>query len=170
MEYLYVCHFSNGHIKVGRSIDPKSRIAAHAERVACLGVEMIEHHIAECTGRSAPAEQHLIKKCIDLSTGRNKSEWFSGLDYLEVCEIANTVASTHFLEVNTTEYRKGYFQNLLEELSDLGVTQKFIVNHCGVGQSTISSIAVGKTQEPAYSLGVKLVELLACTRKPAKAV
>ena len=30
MEYLYVCHFSNGHIKVGRSIDPKSRIASHA--------------------------------------------------------------------------------------------------------------------------------------------
>jgi len=24
-EYLYVCHFSNGHIKVGRSISPKSR-------------------------------------------------------------------------------------------------------------------------------------------------
>jgi len=34
MEYLYVCHFSNGHIKVGRSIHPKSRIASHADRVA----------------------------------------------------------------------------------------------------------------------------------------
>lgn len=33
-EYLYVCHFSNGHIKVGRSVHPKSRIASHADRVA----------------------------------------------------------------------------------------------------------------------------------------
>ncbi len=27
MQYLYVCHFSNGHIKVGRSIEPTARIA-----------------------------------------------------------------------------------------------------------------------------------------------
>lgn len=28
MQFLYVCHFSNGHIKVGRSVDPQSRIAS----------------------------------------------------------------------------------------------------------------------------------------------
>ncbi len=27
MNYLYVCLFSNGHIKVGRSINPMARIA-----------------------------------------------------------------------------------------------------------------------------------------------
>lgn len=93
MEYLYVCHFSNGHIKVGRSIDPRARIAAHADRVACMGVELVEHHIAECIGRSAPAEAALIERCAELSHKRNKSEWFEGLDYLDVCEQANACAS-----------------------------------------------------------------------------
>lgn len=45
MEYLYVCHFSNGHIKVGRSIDPRARIAAHADRVACMGVEFVDRFV-----------------------------------------------------------------------------------------------------------------------------
>lgn len=86
MQYLYVCHFSNGHIKVGRSIDPKARISAHADRVACMGVELVEHHIAECAGHSAPAELALIDRCAQSATKRNKSEWFEGLDFPSVCE------------------------------------------------------------------------------------
>lgn len=93
-QYIYVCHFSNGHIKVGRSISPKSRIASHADRVACVGIELVEYHIVECVGHSAPAESVLIRQCSALSTKRNKSEWFEGLDYLDVCEIANQAATT----------------------------------------------------------------------------
>lgn len=94
-EYLYVCHFSNGHIKVGRSTDPTSRIANHADRVACVGIELVEHHIVECIGHSAPAESDLIGICAGLATKRNKSEWFEGLDFLDVCEIANASAIKH---------------------------------------------------------------------------
>ncbi len=94
MEYLYVCHFSNGHIKVGRSIDPRARIAAHADRVACLGVELIEHHIAPCAGYSAPAETELIRKCAELATARHKNEWFSGIDFLDACAFANDAANS----------------------------------------------------------------------------
>lgn len=89
MHYLYVCHFSNGHIKVGRSIHPKSRIAAHADRVACVGIELIEFHLAECVGHSTPAEDALIKRCAGAATNRNKNEWFEGLDYFDVCEWAD---------------------------------------------------------------------------------
>lgn len=96
MEYLYVCHFSNGHIKVGRSIDPRARIAAHADRVACVGIELIEHHIASCAGYSAPAETELIRKCAEIATARHKNEWFSGVDFLDACGLANDAASvTH---------------------------------------------------------------------------
>lgn len=97
MEYLYVCHFSNGHVKVGRSIHPKSRIAAHADRVACVGIELIEHQIFECVGHSAPAESALIERCTELATKRNKSEWFEGLDFLDVCDAAHDFASIEYL-------------------------------------------------------------------------
>jgi len=93
-EYLYVCHFSNGHIKVGRSISPKSRIASHADRVACLGVELVEHSIFECVGHSAPAEFALIDRCAELATKRNKNEWFEGLEYMDVCELADSFAKS----------------------------------------------------------------------------
>lgn len=96
MHYIYVCHFSNGHIKVGRSTNPKSRIAAHEDRVACLGVELIEYHLAECIGHAAPAEVALIERCADVATKRNRSEWFVGLDYLDVCKWAGELASVEY--------------------------------------------------------------------------
>ena len=92
MQYLYVCHFSNGHIKVGRSISPKSRIASHADRVGCVGIELIEHYIVECSGHSAPAESVLIECCAGVAKKRNKSEWFEGLDYETVCSWASNCA------------------------------------------------------------------------------
>lgn len=94
MEYLYVCHFSNGHIKVGRSINPASRIASHVERVSCVGIELIEHHSALCVGRSAPAEAELISKCAELATAQYKNEWFSGIDFQDACAFANDAANS----------------------------------------------------------------------------
>ena len=40
MSFLYVCLFSNGHLKVGRSVNALARISQHEERVSCLGVEL----------------------------------------------------------------------------------------------------------------------------------
>lgn len=96
MEYLYVCHFSNGHIKVGRSIAPKGRIASHADRVACMGVELAEHFIVECKGSATLAEAELIRQCVEQSAKRNKSEWFEGLTFSAVCGIASACAETDF--------------------------------------------------------------------------
>ena len=95
-EYLYVCHFSNGHIKVGRSIQPKARIASHVDRVSCLGIELIEHHIVQCVGYSVPAETSLIQQCTEIATKRNKNAWFEGLDYECICELANNLANQDF--------------------------------------------------------------------------
>ena len=96
MNYLYVCHFSNGHIKVGRSINPMARIASHEDRVSCLGVELVEHRIFECVGHVVPAEAELIRRCGEAASKTNKNEWFEGLDFLEACDLAHVAASLHF--------------------------------------------------------------------------
>lgn len=96
MHHLYVCHFSNGHIKVGRSINPMARIASHEDRVSCLGVELVEHRIFECVGHVIQAEAELIRRCGEVASKTNKNEWFEGLDFLEVCDLAHEVASMHF--------------------------------------------------------------------------
>lgn len=89
--FLYVCLFSNGHIKVGRSIDPESRIASHADRVACVGIELVDRAIF-VTEYQCSAEAMLIQRCIDACAQKHKNEWFSGLDFEAVCEWARIEA------------------------------------------------------------------------------
>lgn len=92
MESLYVCRFSNGLIKVGRSIDPESRIASHADRVACMGVELCERFTIGCAGHAQPAEKDLIACCAGMAAQRFKSEWFAGLAFEDVCAWATRFA------------------------------------------------------------------------------
>lgn len=80
-EHLYVCHFSNGHTKVGRSCSPSLRIAAHIDRVSCLGVSLVKHHVVECVGDVLQAEAGLISWCKNLASAIHKHEWFVGVDF-----------------------------------------------------------------------------------------
>jgi DNA-binding XRE family transcriptional regulator len=99
MESLYVCLFSNGHIKVGRSNDPKSRIAQHADRVSCMGVELISSESFACENAIARREQILIARCVEAATRRFANEWFDGLEYLTVCGWALEAAAMEFEDV-----------------------------------------------------------------------
>lgn len=109
MAFLYVCLFSNGHIKVGRSITPFSRIASHVERVACLGVALVDSSDVECVGPSEPRERVLIDRCADACEQRFKSEWFTGLDYATVCSWAREAAR---LDLPVANNFKTYYQPL----------------------------------------------------------
>lgn len=93
MDSLYVCLFSNGHVKVGRSTDADSRIAQHADRVACLGVELSDRFTVDCERNVSQREAILIAKCAEAAERRFQSEWFCGLDFLAVCEWAQEIAA-----------------------------------------------------------------------------
>lgn len=95
-QYLYVCLFSNGHIKVGRSYNPKARIADHVERVACVGISLDDSRTYECAGNVAAAESELIKTCSETASEVHKNEWFVGLSFQAVCEIAEAHASIQY--------------------------------------------------------------------------
>lgn len=141
-EYLYVCHFSNGHIKVGRSISPKSRIAQHADRVACIGVELVEHHIVECVGHSAPAEAALIERCAELASRRNKNEWFEGLEYTDVCQIADETSVKDFTGeflVAGKNTNKSALKTYLEGLPRGGISE--FAEKCGISPVYLSQLA-----------------------------
>jgi transcriptional regulator with XRE-family HTH domain len=51
--------------------------------------------------------------------------------------------------------------DLITQLNAHGLTQQQIAAACGCGQTTISEIAAGKTKDPRYGLGQKLIDLLA---------
>ena len=93
MQSLYVCLFSNGHIKVGRSDKPFLRIAAHADRVSCLGVTLTDQRIFECVGRASLAEAKMIQRCAAVTTQRNAVEWFEGVNFLDAVAWAQELAA-----------------------------------------------------------------------------
>lgn len=109
MQYLYACNFSNGHIKVGRSSDPKSRIASHEERVSCMGVLLVESHISECVGDVVRSEAALINLCAQSAEQQYKNEWFSGLPFLFVTQWVEECAKLTHASESTF---KGFFYGL----------------------------------------------------------
>jgi hypothetical protein len=155
-ESLYVCRFSNGHIKVGRSIDPNSRIATHADRVACMGVSLESSYITECPNACEARERILIDACVKAGATRFQSEWFAGLDFDEVCKWSYAAAHQDFTvpEVETTRWAR-----IIGEMRRQGLTQVYIARVCGCGQPTISDLASGRARDPAHSLGEKLIAL-----------
>jgi hypothetical protein len=156
MESLYVCLFSNGHIKVGRSIDPKSRIATHVDRVACLGVALDTSYVTECANAADFRERVLIDRCAQAAAERFQSEWFAGLDFAEVTKWAYAAAHE---DVSLAPKDATRWSKVITELRAVGFTQTAIAAHCGCGQPTVSDLAVGRARDPAYSLGEKLLNL-----------
>jgi hypothetical protein len=162
MDHLYVCHWSNGHIKVGRSIDPVSRIAAHAERVACFGVTLVEHRTFRCAGNVITAEADLIQECNDNAAVRNLNEWFEGLEFSEVCSWAELVAARQYPEPSTSTRRQDGsvdFGAIIRALMAKGVTQTQMAAHCNCRQSAIGNILARPNADPCYSIGAALMAL-----------
>lgn len=153
-EYLYVCYFSNGHIKVGRSLHPASRVAVHAERVACLGVELISHHIEPCLGPSEVCEAELINLCTSNAAKRFKYEWFAGLDFPTVRDWLVRAATTAPQRSSRTRWAA-----MLVALKASGMTQTRVAEHCGCSGASISALASGDAKEPMHSLGEKIISL-----------
>jgi hypothetical protein len=103
MQSLYVCVFSNGIVKVGRGINPQERIRAHRSTGEAMGVDMVNHCIAECQGDIYSAERELISWCVEQCTKRMRSEWFLGVDYAQAVEKAKEFAAN--AQVKTTKER-----------------------------------------------------------------
>lgn len=156
MEALYVCLFSNGHIKVGRSIEPNSRIASHADRVACMGVSLDESYVTECPDASEARERVLIDRCATLATERFQSEWFAGLTFAEVCKFAYDAAHG---EVPAAIERKTRWSELIAELKRNGWSRAALGAECKCGQATVSRLALGQQDEPMHSVGETLLRL-----------
>lgn len=161
MSHLYVVEFSSGHIKVGRSIDPKSRIAQHEARVACLGAALLNWQAFECTGNVARAESMLIEWCRERATERFKSEWFLGLRFECVTTIAGDIASLPLRDdgrgcMNIFQSTREALNLSQEELgTGLGLSQGAI-SHWECDRTTPTPEQARKLIEFAVARGVKL--------------
>lgn len=161
MEALYVCKFSNGHIKVGRSSAPQLRIRTHAERVACLGITLDQSYFTECPDSDEGREQALINRCVDAATFRHQREWFAGLQFADVCKWAYDAAHAESVGavVRVGQGEAPDFRSIVNGLRAQGMTQADIAGVCQCDQSSISDISTGRTKDPRYSVGAALIAL-----------
>lgn len=51
------------------------------------------------------------------------------------------------------------WKKVIQRIRKRGWSQARIGSHCGVAQSTISDIEHGRTKQPRFLLGMKLVEM-----------
>lgn len=116
MDSLYVCLFSNGHVKVGRSATPSVRVSQHADRVKCLGIwlDRVEYWDAR---NAVMAEAVLIGRCAAHASARHDNEWFVGLSFDQVCEWAAEVANTEFRTNQTPGHLREYLQREPDAMS-----------------------------------------------------
>lgn len=161
MEFLYVCLFSSGHIKVGRSIDPKSRIAAHADRVACAGIELSDSFVTECTGPAAPREAALIQRCAESASRRFQHEWFDGLEFVAVTQWAEQSARTMFDP--TTLDPNGFGRRLRAARAAAGLTQTQVGQGMGIDGEDLNKAAISNWETERNGPSVKQLRLL-CER------
>jgi DNA-binding XRE family transcriptional regulator len=162
MDALYVCAFSNGAIKVGRSSDPDSRIAQHEERVACLGVLLNEKRAYPFTGYYVQAaEAELIARCTQHATSRHKSEWFTGLDFEEVCDWARELCDRW--EPRADQEADSFGYRLAKARRKAGLTQADLAKGLGVGGRDLQKAAVSSWENNTCSPNVEQLRLI-CAR------
>ncbi len=58
------------------------------------------------------------------------------------------------------------WQQIIKDLQEAGVTQQEMARRCGTKQSTISSIATGKSRDTRYALGAALLRMHSERCKP----
>lgn len=75
---LYVVHFDNGIVKVGKGSNAFSRVKQHMSTAAIFGNKVINFHV-EKTPRIN--EQILIQFCCSQGTLVNGNEYFKHLDF-----------------------------------------------------------------------------------------
>jgi hypothetical protein len=165
---LYVCHFSNGTVKVGRSKRASVRVRQHEDRVGVLGVSLLTWKQFPCEGNVTSAERWLIRAC-ELAAGNVRgNEWFEGLAFAQACCLAEEASRIpEDGDEWSDEISNGprpNFQAVIRALNASGYRQTDLARLCGVGQSSISDIATGRTTDPSYSIGFTLMGLLADDR------
>lgn len=159
MESLYVCLFSNGMVKVGRSKTPGQRIRQHEDRVCVMGVTLTTHCVFPCVGSAFAAEGVLVQRCVKAASKRHKNEWFEGLDFTQVVLWAREIAEECEQVEEPIDDANPNFRAILSTLKAAGYTQTEIALACSCGQSSISDLATGVTQDPSYSVGAALIRM-----------
>ena len=84
---VYAVLFSDGWLKVGRGRNPESRIGSHASVSAMRNATVERSVVSGLLADSGSAEAELIELCSMRGIAVHGREWFTGVDFDEVCRL-----------------------------------------------------------------------------------
>jgi hypothetical protein len=88
--YLYVVEFDSGVVKVGKTVNAESRLAAHA-RAGLVRSSWASLHHLECS----KTERQLVAFCTEHGTVHSGREYFRDLDFGLACACAERIVRDH---------------------------------------------------------------------------
>lgn len=91
--YVYVIAFHNGTVKVGSTVNPSQRVRFHQTSAAQFAITTLDVWVSPEIDRYLLAEKRLIAAASRMSTDSALREWFWGVDFHALVEIANAVIS-----------------------------------------------------------------------------
>lgn len=92
--YIYVLQFASGVVKVGTTRNAAQRLRQHAVSALQHGGEIVAHWVSDPHRDAAANEQALINFCAERAertTGGERGEYFSGLEFAPVVEFAKSL-------------------------------------------------------------------------------
>lgn len=96
---VYAVFFNDGWVKVGKSMQPESRLQPHIFVSRMRGADLVEMHISKPLIDYSAAEAALIGYCAEKYTKAVGSEWFSNVNREELKNWMNSV----FIEIGDEE-------------------------------------------------------------------
>lgn len=86
--YVYVLLFMNGVVKVGRTVNPTTRIDSHRHTGDAHGNPLTNYWVSKKLVNMEEAEHRLIAYCEDRGTSVAGKEWFRAVPYMELVDFA----------------------------------------------------------------------------------
>ncbi len=96
--FIYVIQFSTGAIKVGQTVEPRTRLNKHRRDAEVYGVVIVDYWVSPQHANYLSSETLLIKHCREVATPVKK-EYFIGLAFADAVAIAGRLPFVRMVSV-----------------------------------------------------------------------
>jgi hypothetical protein len=92
--HVYVLRFTTGVVKVGKAVNPATRIAAHRRHAQIHGVAISDGYVSDVHPYHSRTERQLIDYCAQQGSRiAEGNEYFTGVEFDAACDFADRIVT-----------------------------------------------------------------------------
>ena len=146
--YIYVIEFSNDIIKIGQAVDLGDRLGDHVSDASAFDLTAERVWCSDERRFYDMAERMLIAETAKIATGRRRKEYFTGVTFEQVRDLADTIVRRETSRRMERAWRlldEGQRSAAVEAMQDIGFdleTSMALINLYRGGNYSESGVAV----------------------------